>query len=139
MTLDVTLTVAAGPVAGYGADHASTGTETMDPDFTAYMTGLPEGKHYSPKEIDDARDRLLALGVFSSVTITEGDTLDANGQIPIDVEVSERKLRYYGIGATVSNTDGLGLEGYWGHRNLFGHAETLRIEGSISGIGDDND
>ena len=37
-TLDVTLTVAAGPVAGYG-ETTVTGTEAMDPGFTAYMTG----------------------------------------------------------------------------------------------------
>ncbi|MEP9388758.1 autotransporter assembly complex family protein [Mesorhizobium sp. KR9-304] len=134
-TLDVTLAVEAGPVAGYGPTVVS-GTETMDPDFTAYVTGLKEGKQYSPKEMEEARDRLLALGVFSSVTVREAETLDASGQIPIEVEVSERKLRYYGVGATFSSTDGLGVEGYWGHRNLFGRGETLRIEGSISGIGD---
>lgn len=138
VTLDVTLSVEAGPVAGYGPTTVK-GAETMDPGFTAYVTGLTEGKQYSPKEIDEARDRLLALGVFSSVAITEGDTLDANGQIPIEVQVSERKLRYYGIGATASSSDGIALEGYWGHRNLFGNAETLRIEGSIGRIGDNND
>jgi len=137
-TVAVTLDVEAGPIAGYGPTTVQ-GTETMDPGFTAYVTGLKEGRQYSPKEVDEARDRLLALGVFSSVTIREGEELDANGQIPIEVEVSERKLRYYGVGATVSSTEGLGLEGYWGHRNLFGRAETLRIEGSIGRIGDDND
>ena len=134
-TLAVTLDVEAGPVAGFGPTTVS-GTETMDPGFTAYIAGLRQGKTYSPKEMDEARDRLLALGVFSSVTVREGDGLDANGNIPILVEVSERKLRYYGVGATVSSTEGLGVEGYWGHRNLFGHAETLRIEGSIGRIGD---
>ena len=134
-TLDVTLDVEAGPIAGYGPTTVS-GTETMDPGFTAYVTGLKEGRQYSPREVEEARDRLLALGVFSSVTVTEGDELDASGQIPIQVQVSERKLRYYGVGATFSSTDGLGVEGYWGHRNLFGRGETLRIEGSISGIGD---
>jgi translocation and assembly module TamA len=134
-TLDVTLDVAAGPIAGYGETKV-TGTETMDPGFTAYVTGLKAGRTYSPQEMDEARDRLLALGVFSSVTVREATALDAAGQIPIEVEVSERKLRYYGVGATLSNTEGLGVEGYWGHRNLFGRAETLRIEGSIGRIGD---
>jgi translocation and assembly module TamA len=136
-TLDVMLAVEAGPVAGYGPTMVS-GTETMDPDFTAYVTGLKEGEQYSPKEMEEARDRLLALGVFSSVTVREAAALDASGQIPIEVEVSERKLRYYGVGATVSSTEGLGLEGYWGHRNLFGRGETLRIEGSIGRIGDED-
>ncbi|RUW92663.1 autotransporter assembly complex family protein [Mesorhizobium sp. M7A.F.Ca.US.010.02.1.1] len=133
-TLDVTLTVAAGPVAGYG-DTTVEGTEKVDRDFTEYMTGLKRGRQYSPQEIDDARDRLLALEVFNSVTFKEADTLDADRNIPIGVQVSERKPRYFGVGGTFSNTEGLGLEGYWGHRNLFGRAEKLRIEGKISGIG----
>ncbi|WP_245295115.1 autotransporter assembly complex protein TamA [Manganibacter manganicus] len=133
-TLDVTLTVVAGPVAGYG-DTTVEGTEAVDRDFTEYMTGLKRGRQYSPKEIEDARDRLLGLEVFNSVTVKPAEELDAEGNIPIDVKVSERKPRYFGIGGTVSNTDGLGLEGYWGHRNLFGKAENLRLEGSISGIG----
>ena len=136
-TLDVTLTVAAGPVAGYGATTVE-GTEKVDRDFTEYMTGLKRGKQYSPQEISDARDRLLALEVFNSVTFKEADKLDADGNIPIGVQVSERKPRYFGLGGTFSNTEGLGLEGYWGHRNLFGHAEKLRIDGAISGIGSNN-
>src|SRR5690606_30570036 len=47
----------------------------------------------------------------------------------------ERKHRYLGAGATFSSTEGVGLEGYWGHRNLFGRAEKLRLQGSISRIG----
>lgn len=136
-TLDVTLTVAAGPVAGYG-DTTVEGTEKVDRDFTEYMTGLKRGRQYSPDEISDARDRLLALEVFNSVTFKEADKLDADGNIPIGLQVSERKPRYFGVGGTFSNTEGLGLEGYWGHRNLFGRAEKLRIEGAISGIGSNN-
>ncbi|CCV07870.1 Surface antigen (D15) [Mesorhizobium metallidurans STM 2683] len=133
-TLDVTLTVAAGPVAGYG-DTTVEGTEKVDRDFTEYMTGLKRGRQYSPDEIDEARDRLLGLEVFNSVTLKEADSLNGDGNIPIGVQVSERKPRYFGVGGTFSNTEGLGLEGYWGHRNLFGRAEKLRIDGAISGIG----
>ncbi len=134
-TLDVTLTVAAGPVAAYGPTTVS-GTELVDNEFTAYMAGLERGKQYSPEEIDQSRERLLDLGVFSSVTYREGPDLDGEGNLPIGIEVSERKMRFYGLGATFSNTEGLGLEGYWGHRNLFGRAEKLRIEGSVGRIGE---
>lgn len=133
-TLDVTLTVAAGPVAGYG-DTVVEGTKDVDRDFTAYMAGLKRGETYSPAQIDEARERLVGLEVFNSVTVREAEGLDAEGNIPIDVNVTERKPRYFGIGGTVSNTEGLGVEGYWGHRNLFGRAEKLRVEGSVSGIG----
>lgn len=134
-TLDVTLDVAAGPIAGYGATNVE-GTQAVDRDFTVYMTGLEPGRRYSPKEIDDARTRLQQLEVFSSVAISEAAALDAAGQIPIDVRVSERKMRYFGVGATLSSIDGAGIEGYWGHRNLFGRAEKLRISGSIGRISD---
>lgn len=133
-TLDVTLALEAGPVAPYGETRVE-GTEAVDRDFTAYIAGLEPGRTYSPDEIDAARERLIALEVFNSVTVSEADALDASGAIPIDVAVSERKHRYFGIGATYSSTDGGGVEGYWGHRNLFGRAERLRLEGSISRIG----
>ena len=131
-TLDVTLTVAAGPVAGYG-DTTVEGTEKVDRDFTEYMTGLKRGRRYSPDEIDDARDRLLGLEVFNSVTLKEADKLDPNGNIPIDVKVSERKRRYFGIGGTASSTEGLGLEStslrYHDHAlddaNIYGHTPTM--------------
>jgi translocation and assembly module TamA len=134
-TLDVMIALAAGPVAPFG-DTTVEGTDTVDADFTQYMADIERGKTYSPEDIRDARERLLALGVFSSVTVKERDALAADGSIPIDIQVSERKHRYFGVGATVSSTDGAGFEGYWGHRNLFGRAEKLRLEGSINRIGE---
>jgi len=137
-TLDVMMALAAGPVAPFG-DTSVEGTEAVDAEFTAYMADIERGKTYSPEDIEDARERLLELGVFDSVTVKERDGLDPDGTIPVDIEVSERKFRYFGIGATVSSTDGAGVEGYWGHRNLFGRAEKLRLEGSISRIGETSD
>jgi translocation and assembly module TamA len=134
-TLDVMMALAAGPIAPFGGTTVE-GTEAVDAEFTAYMADIERGKTYSPEDIQDARERLLELGVFDSVTVKERDALDPDGSFPVDVQVSERKFRYFGIGATVSSTDGAGIEGYWGHRNLFGRAEKLRIEGSISRIGE---
>ena len=132
--LDVTITVSAGPVAPFGPTTVE-GTEDVDRDFVAYMTGIDPGVTYDPDELDAAEKRLKALEVFSSVTVRGADSLDENGAVPVEVNVAERKFRYLGLGATYSSTDGGGLEGYWGHRNLFGRAEKLRIEGSVSGIG----
>ncbi len=132
--LDLLFELEAGPIAPYGETTVE-GTERVDRDFTAYMAGLEPGQTYSPKELDEARERLQNLEVFNSVAVTEGDALNPDGSIPIGVSVSERKHRYFGVGATISSTDGAGIEGYWGHRNLFGKAEKLRIEGSISRIG----
>ncbi len=115
------------------------GAENVDSDFIAYMAGLKPGETYDPKDLDDARERLVGLDVFNSVTITEGESLNGDGSLPMMIEVSERKHRYFGVGATYSSTEGGGIEGYWGHRNLFGHAEKLRIHGSISRLGETTD
>ena len=132
--LDVTFELEAGPIAPYGETTVE-GADQVDRDFTAYMAGLEPGETYSPAELDDARERLQALEVFNSVAVSEGESLNPDGSIPISVAVSERKHRYFGVGATISSTEGGGIEGYWGHRNLFGRAEKLRIQGSISRIG----
>jgi len=135
MNLDVTIDMAAGPVAPYG-DTTVDGTEKVDRDFVAYMTDLKRGEQYSPREIDEATKRLRDLEVFGGVAITTPDALDPDGSIPVKVEVTERKHRYFGGGVSYSSTDGAGVEGYWGHRNLFGRAEKLRISASVSRIGD---
>lgn len=134
-TVDVVISAEGGPVAPVGEVSVS-GTKTVDPGFVRDFSRLNEGRPYSPEDIRRASERLRQLGVFSSVTIKEAGTLSPDGSIPMKIEVSEGKHRFFGFGAQVSTTDGLGLSGYWGHRNLFGRAESLRIEGSIDRIGE---
>jgi translocation and assembly module TamA len=129
-TVDLTLRIDSGPVAPIG-NVAVKGQQSVDPDFIRRYSLLNEGKPYSPEALKKASDRLRRLGVFSSVTIRPADSLAPNGTIPMTIEVSEGKQRYLGVGAQYSTIDGFGIQGYWGHRNLFGQAESLRIEGSI--------
>lgn len=134
-TVDLTIAVEAGPVAPLGAVTVK-GARAVDADFVAYYSRLRPGQTYSPEQLRKAGERLRTLGVFSSVTINEPDGLERDGSWPIGIEVSEGKHRYFGIGASYSSVDGGGIEGYWGHRNLFGQAESLRIEGSVRGLGE---
>ena len=123
-----------GPRVPFGDVYVD-GAKDVDPGFIAYMTGLKAGEVFSPQELADARARLLKLGVFSSVTVKEGKAQDPDGSLPVQVEVGERKFGYYGVGATYSNTEGAGANGYVGYRNLFGRAESLRFDASVSRIG----
>lgn len=132
--LDVSLELEAGPVAPFG-QTAVDGAESVDSQFIARMAGIRQGEQYDPEELAAAAKRLRALEVFSSVTVRGSESLSGDGSVPVEVTVAERKHRYLGVGATYSSTDGGGLEAYWGHRNLFGRAEKLRIEGSVSSLG----
>lgn len=131
--VDATLTVEPGRRAVYGFTKAE-GTERMDPGFVAWMAGLTPGQEFDPDDIERARKRLARLDVFRSLRIVEADEIGPDGLLPITVVVQERALRRIGVGGTYSTVDGLGLEAYWLHRNLFGRAERLRIEGKVGGI-----
>jgi len=134
-TVNVRIGAEGGPVADVG-DVTVSGTKTVDPEFVETWSRLDQNRRYSPEEIKDANERLRKLGVFSSINIVKSDRLDQNGQIPLAIEVSDGKQRYFGLGAQFSSLDGFGLQGYWGHRNLFGAAESLKITGSVSRLVD---
>eukprot|EP00913_Durusdinium_trenchii_P019336 g18177.t1 len=133
-TVDLVMGAVSGPVAPFGVVTVK-GSRTVDSAFISRYSRLDKGERYSPEQLKKASDRLRELGVFSSITIHEADGLAADGSLPLTIEVSEGKHRYFGFGLEYSSIDGAGVEGYWGHRNLFGEAESLRVEGSVSGIG----
>ncbi len=133
-TVDVVLGAVGGPVAPFGTVTVK-GARDVDPAFISRYSRLDKRGRYSPEQLKKASDRLRELGVFASVSIHEPDALAPDGSLPLMIEVSEGKFRYFGFGAEYSSLDGAGLSGYWGHRNLFGEAESLRVEGAVSGIG----
>lgn len=111
------------------------GAKDVDPGFIAYMAGIKADEVFSPKELAEARERLLKLDVFSSVTVRAAKAQAADGSLPVQIEVGERKFGFYGVGATYSNTEGAGASGYVGYRNLFGRAESIRLDAQVSRIG----
>jgi translocation and assembly module TamA len=131
--LDVGLAVKPGPAAVYGPTTV-TGTQYMDPVFVAWMAGLTQGEPYDPDDLDRALKRLRRLQVFGSTQIVEAEAVEPDGELPLTIAVAERPLHVFGAGASYSTLDGAGVEGYWEHRNLFGHAERLRFEGRVAGI-----
>jgi translocation and assembly module TamA len=111
------------------------GTDRMDPAFVAWMAGLPRGQEYDPDDIDRANKRLMRLGVFRSSRFEEADVIDPDGLMPMSLIVQERPLHRFGVGADYSTVDGAGFQTYWLHRNLFGHAESLKLEAKVAGFG----
>jgi translocation and assembly module TamA len=135
-TNQTTVTIAAkgGPVADYGQVKV-TGSKKVDEDFIREWSRLNPGEKYDPQKVKDASERLRKLGVFSSIAITKSKRLDQNGRIPMAITVADGKQRYFGGGAEFSTIDGVGLSAYWGHRNLFGGAESLKVSGTVSRLG----
>ncbi len=132
--LEARLVLEPGPPARYGPTAVS-GTRRVDPEFIAYMADLEAGDRFDPVEIEAAQARLVRLGTFRLVQIVEGDEIGPDGRLPMGVRVEERLPRSFGFGATYGTLDGLGLEGFWLHRNLRGRAEQLRVDATIARIG----
>ena len=63
------------------------------------------------------------------------EEIEPDGSLPITVAVEDRRRRTIGFGGTLSTIDGVGVTAFWQHRNLFGHAEQLRFDAGIDGLG----
>lgn len=133
-TLSADIRLDPGPELRFGPTSVK-GAERMDVARIIKIAGLREGERFSQTELDRASNRLRRTGVFSSVTLSEGETVLNGGLLPIEVTVAEQKPRRYSVGAEASSVDGLSLTGSWLHRNLRGGGERLTLEGSISNIG----
>jgi translocation and assembly module TamA len=131
--LDVTITLDPDRKARYAPTQVE-GSRRVDPAFIAFMADLPEGAQFDPDRLALAEQRLAQLGVFRSIRVEEGDAVAEDGTLPITVRVQDRQPRTIGFGGTYSTTEGFGAEAFWVHRNLFGRAERLRFDASISGV-----
>ncbi|CAO3400738.1 autotransporter assembly complex protein TamA [Azospirillum palustre] len=125
-TMDVTYTVDPGPLTRYGATRIE-GLEQVDENLVRGRLAWKEGQVYDPGATDRARQDIAALQVFDTVRVRMADEPGPDGVTPVIVSVGERKRRFIGGGVTYSTQDGVGANAYWGHRNLFGGAEQLRV------------
>lgn len=131
---NVTYFLQPGPVATMGPVQFS-GTEKVDTTYLQKRVPFKQGDPYTPDKVTALRDKLTALGVFSAVRMKPATSLDANGELPIDVGLEDRPSRSIGFGAAYETILGASVNAYWLHRNLFGQAESLRLSAMANHIG----
>lgn len=125
-TLTVTYRIEQGPQADFGQTRI-TGTEEVDPDFIARYPNWERGERYDPEKVSSTRTKLAKTNLFESVTVQPAKTVSADGEIPMEIQVVERKHRTIGGGVDYSTADGPGANAFWEHRNFFGAGERLRL------------
>jgi len=131
---EVTFVAEPGPLAKMGPVRF-TGTEKVDTVWLQRRVPFKEGEPYSPAKVEELRGKLTSLGTFNAVRLKPATELDANGELPIDVELTDRLQRSFGFGLSYETQLGFAVEGFWVHRNLFGQAESLRLSGEVNHIG----
>lgn len=135
-TLAADILLDPGPALRFGTVTV-TGADRMRVKQIIRIAGLKRGEEFSQTELDRAANRLRRSGVFASVTLSEGDTIEDGGLLPIGITVTEQKRRRYSVGAEIASVDGLSVTGEWIHRNLWGGAERLKFDTAITNIGSD--
>ncbi|WP_158966484.1 autotransporter assembly complex protein TamA [Chachezhania sediminis] len=136
--LDAEIDLATGPKLRFGR-LAVTGQTQVNESAIRKIAGFPSGQTFSPEAVRTVSGRLRRTGTFDSVTLTEAKTPNPDGTLDFTLDVDDRKKRRISFGAEIASRTGLDLTAGWTHRNLFGNAERLTIQGRISNIGGTED
>jgi len=132
--LDISFHVTTGPRVDLGP-ISITGLQRMNERFVRKRLLLHSGELYQPSKIEAAREDLAGLGVFSGVKISAAKALDAQGELPLRVDVTERKLHTVSVNVAYSTDLGGSAGLTWSHHDLFGNAEQLNLTADVTGLG----
>ncbi|RYH02176.1 outer membrane protein assembly factor [Salipiger sp. IMCC34102] len=132
--LDAAVQLATGPRLTFGP-LTIVGNEDVRTEAIRRIAGLPVGQVYSPQELTDAANRLRQTGAFDSVALTEAEEIAPGDTLPITATIAESLPRRVGFGLELSSVEGVRVSSYWIHRNFFGGAENLRVDGAVGGLG----
>ena len=129
-TMDVVYTAEPGPRVTIGP-ISIIGLTRLREDAVRRRLGLTPGEPFSPSRLELARRDLLASGVLAWARFTPGTVPDADGRLPLTLEVAERPQRVVRVAGSFSSDEGATLSTSWTHRNLFGSGEQLTLRGDV--------
>ena len=132
--INVTYKVQAGRRANIGPIRFR-GLKDVNESFVREALTIKPGDRYQPSRIEEARQMLASLGVFSGVTVQAAQALAPDGTVPLTFDVTERERRTVSLSALYSTDLGLSLSVGWSHHNLFGNAEQLNLSAAGTGLG----
>jgi translocation and assembly module TamA len=132
--LDVSFHVITGPRVDLGP-IAITGLTRVHETYVRRRLLLHQGQLFQPSKIEAAREDLASVGVFSGIKISAAKKLDAAGEIPLRVDVTERKRHSVTLNVAYSTDLGGSAGATWSDHDVFGNAEQLNLTGDITGLG----
>ncbi len=134
-TLAVSYKVTTGPRVDIGSITFA-GLKRMHAGFLRRrLLTVHPGQLYQPSKIEQARQDLASVGVFSSVQVQASPALDPHGELPLTFLFKERPLHAVSFNVGYSTDLGASAGVTWSDRNLFGNAEQLNISAALTGAG----
>jgi translocation and assembly module TamA len=132
--MDVAWTVDAGPRVDLGPISVD-GLQKVNESYVRQRLTIHQGDLFDPAKIEAARQDLAAQGVFGTVRARAAQQLNAQGEIPIAIDVVERPRHVVGFTAAYSTDLGASAGVTFTHRNLFGNAEKLDLGAAVTQLG----
>jgi translocation and assembly module TamA len=132
--LDLTFKVTTGPRVNVGEVRIE-GLKRVHEALLRKRLRLQTGERFKPSLIERARQDLLALNVFSQVSINVGTQPDDTGGVPVTFKIRERLRHAVNVSALYSSDLGGSGGITWTDRNVFGNAENLQIKASVTNFG----
>ncbi|MDE1986593.1 MAG: BamA/TamA family outer membrane protein [Alphaproteobacteria bacterium] len=111
------------------------GLKGVHENFVRDALTIHPGQSYRPSDIEKARQALMALGVFSAVSVRATEAPSQGDRVPLTFDVQERPRHAVAFSANYSTDLGASLSASWTHRNLLGNAEQLALSAAATGLG----
>jgi translocation and assembly module TamA len=111
------------------------GLKRMHESFVRRRLLVHQGEQYGASKIETARKDLLALGVFTSVTVQVDTKPDSSGQVPITFRIRERMQHAVSISGAYSTDLGGSAGVSWTNRDVSGRADQLTLSASVINLG----
>jgi translocation and assembly module TamA len=126
-TMSVTYVVEPGPRAKFGP-FTIEGLSRLGQGYVERRIAWREGEEYDERKVDATRKALTDSGLFSTVSVTHADRVNAAGEVPMRISLAERPPHSIGAGLYYNTSEGFGANAFWEDRDLFGGGEKLRVD-----------
>jgi translocation and assembly module TamA len=111
------------------------GLKDMKEEFVRKRLLVHPGEQYSATQIEAARKDLLALGVFSTVSVRVADKADSEGRVPVAFNTRERAQHAVSVSGAYSSDLGGSTGVTWTDRNISGKADSLTLSATAINLG----
>jgi translocation and assembly module TamA len=125
--------VNSGPLAYFGPLCVQ-GLKKLRPQFVKRRVMWRKGQLYNPHFVECTDTYLQESGLFSYVVILPADTVDPQGNLPMLIQLEEKKFRHIGAGVSYSTDESAGALLQWGHDNLTGWGDAFSFVGEYSEV-----
>src|SRR6204780_2957128 len=132
--LDLSFHVVAGAKVKIGDIHVE-GLQRVHESLVRKRLLLHKGDLYKPSAIEAARHDLLGMNVFGQVSVQVGSKPDESGGVPITFKLRERLRHAISVAAAYSSDLGGSGGVTWTDRNVFGNAEQLSVNATLTNLG----